>query len=175
MKQQKKYRQTPKAKDKKNKRRQKPENKKKAKENYQKNKERINKRNKERYKTDEHYKWSRLLRAAAGRIKTCVKGDIRTIELLNCTFEEAKNHIISLFEPGMTWENDGPIKWQIDHRRCLASFDFKNNEEDKYMAGHWSNLQPMWAPENYAKGAYYDEETFTHVWIDRDVGWIPKN
>ena len=72
----------------------------------------------------------------------------------------------------MTWENDGELKWEIDHRRPLASFDFENNEEHKYMAGHYTNMQPMWAPENNKKSDSFDEETFTHVWIDRDVGWI---
>jgi hypothetical protein len=40
------------------------------------------------------------------------------------------------------------------------------------MCQHYTNLQPMWGPENMAKGADYDPETFTHKWEGKDIGWV---
>ena len=45
----------------------------------------------------------------------------------------------------MSWENHG--KWHIDHIRPVA--DFK--EDELHLMNHISNLQPLWADENYSK------------------------
>ena len=51
-----------------------------------------------------------------------------------------------------------------------------NDEEQKYMCFHWTNLQPMWGQENSEKSDNYDPKTFRYKWIDRETGWvgIPK-
>lgn len=69
-----------------------------------------------------------------------------TKELIGCTFEEAKKHIEIKFKDGMTWENYG--EWHIDHIIPLASA--KNKEEMENLF-HYSNLQPLWAFENFKK------------------------
>ena len=53
------------------------------------------------------------------------------------------------FTPGMTWDNYG--EWHIDHVRPLASFDLTDVEQCK-AACHYSNLQPLRARDNMAKG-----------------------
>jgi hypothetical protein len=80
-----------------------------------------------------------------------------TITLLGCTWEEAKAHIESLFQEGMTWENHGrgDGKWQIDHIRPVASFKGASEEELKQM-NHISNLQPLWSADNIRKGDKWD-------------------
>ena len=59
-------------------------------------------------------------------------------------------HLESLFKPGMTWDNYGFEGWHIDHIKPLAKFDILDPEEQK-KCFHFSNLQPLWSSENYAK------------------------
>ena len=81
-----------------------------------------------------------------------------TLDLLGCTWEEAKAHIENLFQEGMTWENHGrgEGKWQIDHIRPVASFKGASEEELKQM-NHISNLQPLWAADNRSKSDKWEE------------------
>jgi hypothetical protein len=77
-------------------------------------------------------------------------------EILGCTINEAIEHFEQKFQPGMSWENHG--QWHIDHIRPLASFDLTDPEQRK-QAGHYSNLQPLWAKENLSKGCRYDPDS----------------
>jgi len=70
-----------------------------------------------------------------------------TLELLGCSWEEAKVHIESLWQEGMTWENHGRYGWHIDHIRPVSSFE--DHELDEM--NHISNLQPLWAEDNLSK------------------------
>ena len=56
----------------------------------------------------------------------------------------------SKFRDGMTWENYGPF-WHVDHIRPWASFDLSDPSQQK-LCFHWTNLQPLLATENLAKG-----------------------
>lgn len=85
------------------------------------------------------------------------KKAVKTIELLGCSVEEAREHIESLFTDGMSWDNYGNFSenyyegWHIDHIRPCASFDLTNKEEQK-KCFHYTNLQPLWAEDNILKG-----------------------
>lgn len=79
----------------------------------------------------------------------------KTTALLGCTIQELKLHIESQFQHGMTWENRGFAGWHIDHRVPLAS---AGTEAELLALCHFSNLQPMWAEENFAKGAKMPHE-----------------
>lgn len=72
------------------------------------------------------------------------------LDVLDCTIQELRIHLESLFTDGMSWDNygKGPGKWHIDHVTPLSMF---NDPHDKRA---WSkiNLQPMWEGENCAKG-----------------------
>ena len=48
----------------------------------------------------------------------------------------------------MCWLNHGD--WHIDHKIPLAAAKTK---EDVIRLNHYTNLQPLWAAENLAKGA----------------------
>lgn len=72
------------------------------------------------------------------------------MELLGCTADEYKSHIENLFTEGMSWDNYG--EWHIDHKKPCASFDLSdpNQQEECF---NYKNTQPLWAADNYKKGA----------------------
>jgi len=81
----------------------------------------------------------------------------KSYEYLGCSPGFLRNHLESLFQPGMNWENygRGKDKWNVDHIIPLSWWDLKNNPEHLFIASHWSNLQPMWEPENLRKKDKY--------------------
>jgi hypothetical protein len=73
--------------------------------------------------------------------------------LVGFTVMKLKRHIERQFLPGMTWENYGR-DWHIDHKIPIAAFNF-SIPEDLDFRRCWAlkNLQPLWAKENWGKGA----------------------
>lgn len=69
-------------------------------------------------------------------------------EYVGCSASDFKKHIESQFTNGMSWENQG--EWHIDHIIPLAS---ANTKEDVIRLTHYTNLQPLWAVDNFRKGA----------------------
>jgi len=107
--------------------------------------------------SDPHFKLRQLL---SNRINHALKGRITpeaTIELLGCTLTELKNHIETQFVEGMTWDNHGKGSkcWHIDHILPCAFFDLSDYTERK-ICFHYSNLQPMWEPDNIRKADSID-------------------
>ena len=101
----------------------------------------------ERRQTDPAFKLldnlrSRLYKALHGNSKSA-----RTQALLGCTREECLAHIEAQFTEGMTHENT-----DVDHIVPCASFNLENEEEQR-QCFHFSNLQPLFKPENRSKGA----------------------
>jgi hypothetical protein len=74
----------------------------------------------------------------------------RVKELLGCTVDQLRAHLEAQFKPGMTWANHSFIGWHLDHIRPLASFNLADPEQQK-RAFHFSNLQPLWAKDNFDK------------------------
>jgi hypothetical protein len=79
----------------------------------------------------------------------------RTEELLGCSIQEARLHIESLFEIGMTWENWTTDVWHLDHIRPCTSFDLKEEDQQR-VCFNWRNLRPIWARENLIKKDLYE-------------------
>ena len=140
-------------------------------------KARRKKKHKDRMKTDLPYKITRNLRTRlrSGLKSQNVEKTIDVLELLECPVEFLITQLESKFEPKMTWKNYGNRSgcWNIDHRRCYKSLDL-SDIEDQRKCCHWTNIQPMWKPENEAKGSDFDEATFEYKWIDKKTGWIKK-
>jgi hypothetical protein len=113
-----------------------------------------------RRKTDMSYRIGVGLRARVGQALRkyqagqgeSVTGSIR--ELLGCTMSELVRHLESKFLPEMSWENYGRKGWHIDHIRSLVSFDLTDLEQRR-LAFHYANLQPLWAGDNFRKGRRY--------------------
>ena len=109
------------------------------------------KRKKIRLKTDLNFKLITNLRR---RILHALKNNIKsnsTIKLLGVKHvEEVWKHLEKSFKPGMTRKNHG--KWHIDHIIPCSSFDLTKPEEQA-KCFHYTNLQPLWASENLAKGS----------------------
>jgi hypothetical protein len=82
------------------------------------------------------------------KIASCPK-TARCYQYIGCSPGFLRNHLESLFRPGMSWENYG--KWHVDHIVPLSWWDIGNHPEHLFEASHYSNLQPMWARENRTK------------------------
>lgn len=76
----------------------------------------------------------------------------RTESLLGCSWQAFLDHIESLFEQGMSWDNWGRDSWHIDHIVPLAFFDLSDSRECK-AACNFHNQRPLWASQNLEKAA----------------------
>jgi hypothetical protein len=73
-------------------------------------------------------------------------------DLVGYTVEELKKHLEKKFKKGMSWSNYGKHGWNIDHKIPLTVFHFEKPEDiDFKRAWALSNLQPMWASDNFKK------------------------
>lgn len=126
---------------------------------YQENKEAIKenvKRN--HYKRMDEDLGYRLLNRCRSRVYSALKAQNthkakRTIELIGCTVPELVKHLENQFTEGMTWDNYG--KWHVDHIKPCALYDF-TKEEHQRECFHYTNLQPLWAEDNFRKSAKYE-------------------
>lgn len=71
---------------------------------------------------------------------------------LGCSIKEFIKYIESKFKSGMSWNNYGINGWHIDHIIPLSKFNLTIRKEF-LKACHFTNMQPLWANENLAKGA----------------------
>lgn len=94
--------------------------------------------------------------ALRARMQSAIRGSLikggytkrsRTHEYLGCSFDEFKRHIEKQFLKGMTWENRS--LWHLDHLRPVSS---AKTEEELIAIHHFTNLRPLWAKDNLAKG-----------------------
>lgn len=79
--------------------------------------------------------------------------------VVGCTRQQYREYLASQFRDGMTHSNygRGSDKWQIDH--IIPINAFKGELEANLQVVYWfGNTQPLWTPENIAKGDYYTEE-----------------
>jgi len=99
----------------------------------------------------------RILQAHRNRINRVVSNKhVSSLELLGCTSEEMKRHLEDQFEEGMSWDNHGFYGWHIDHISPCASFDLTDPAQQR-VCFHYTNLQPLWAKDNLAKGDTWEE------------------
>lgn len=72
----------------------------------------------------------------------------KTFDIVGCTPEELRFFLETKFVEGMTWENYGKKGWSVDHIIPLSS---AKTEEEIYKLCHYTNLQPLWEPDNIRK------------------------
>lgn len=77
--------------------------------------------------------------------------------LVGYTLNMLMNHLESLWEHRMSWDNYG--EWHIDHIIPVSVFNFSEPEHiDFKRCWALTNLQPMWAKENMSKWAKISED-----------------
>jgi len=120
----------------------------------------------ENYKKIKDNKTYKLGKTMSQQIRsTLINGskNKRTWEnLVGYTVQDLKNHLESLFEPWMNWENYGqyaigkPKTWNIDHVIPKSMFKYETPEDEEFKLC-WSlkNLQPKGALKNLSKGNRY--------------------
>jgi hypothetical protein len=115
------------------------------------NRPKINSRNRNRRQTDPLFKIMSNVRRRILLVLTGKGKSANTLILVGCVNEEEIiGKLEALFWPGMTRENDGPMRWEIDHIVPLESFD-KTDPNWQFKAFHWSNMQPLWRDDNRIK------------------------
>jgi len=97
------------------------------------------------------------------------KGKIAFGKYVKMDYERLKDHLESLFKPGMNWDNRN--KWHIDHIRPLSSFKYINNNgsiNKKEISASWNilNLQPLWDHENLTKGKKWNSKGEEHFKLE---------
>lgn len=78
-----------------------------------------------------------------------------SLNLLGCTSKDLKQYLESRFKSGMTWNNYGLHGWHIDHIKPCSKFDLSKVSEQRECF-HYTNLQPLWAEENWKKSNRYN-------------------
>ncbi len=118
---------------------------------YKRNKVRYAECYRNRYKINPSY---RLAQNIARVMRFCLNGrkNSRTFDMLGYSVKELKSHLQRHFQEGMNWSNYG--KWHVDHVIPISAFNFDSQEcIDFKRCWALDNLRPMWARENWAKGA----------------------
>jgi hypothetical protein len=72
-------------------------------------------------------------------------------QIVGCSTSHLQMHLQSKFKRGMTWENYG-THWHVDHVIPCAAFDHTKPEQVR-QCWHFTNLRPLEAKANMAKGA----------------------
>jgi len=83
------------------------------------------------------------------------KSGSSVLDFIGCSIDDLKSHLEKSFTDGMSWENYGVHGWHIDHIRPCCSFDLTDPEQQRECF-HYTNLQPLWAEDNLAKGGRYE-------------------
>lgn len=97
----------------------------------------------------------RIVSSLRSRVRAALKGidkSASTLELIGCSRQQLKDHLQSLFQSGMTWDNYG--EWHIDHKKPCSKFNLSKEEEQK-VCFNYTNLQPLWAIDNLQKSNKY--------------------
>jgi hypothetical protein len=79
--------------------------------------------------------------------KQGLKKNANTKDYIGCSADHLKRWLTFQFETGMSWENK---RWHVDHVIPVSLFNL-NNEDERQMAFHWTNLQPLSQSDNQIK------------------------
>ena len=104
---------------------------------------------------------SRLWHALHGNSKSAA-----TRELLGICVDECRKYIEAQFTEGMSWDTIA-----VDHIVPCASFDMSDPQEQR-RCFHYTNLQPLFPPDNSSKGAKITPQAAKREWDG--ARWVDK-
>ena len=109
-----------------------------------------------RTKTDDQFRFARSLRSSIHRVlkRAGAKKDLGTHELMGCSPALYMGWIEVHWKRGWSWKNRGKV-WHIDHKRPCASFDLRNEDEQR-ACFNWLNCRPLGGRENLRKSAKWN-------------------
>ena len=102
---------------------------------------------KEKRKTDKNFQLSEILRSKIHKFLNNKPTSYKNI--IGCNLDFLKKWLEFRFDDKMTWDNLGKY-WQIDHIIPISLFNF-NDEKNKNICFHWTNLQPLLTYQNKNK------------------------
>lgn len=106
----------------------------------------INNYIKDKYQNDIQY---RIKSICSARIRSLVKKETSTFDMLGCEVEFFRKWIEFQFDADMSWDNIGS-HWHFDHVIPCASFDLSKIAELQECF-NWQNIRPLQASENLQK------------------------
>lgn len=112
-----------------------------------------------RRKGDSNFKLAHYLRSRVTKMLRRGQKAGSAVRDLGCSIADFRTYLENGFYVHpitgevMAWGNYG--KWHVDHKRPLDSFDLTDRTQF-LQACHYTNLQPLWAEQNLAKGARVD-------------------
>ena len=136
-------------------------------ETYEEHKARMRKYRRERYRSDPTF---RLIIKLRNRVGLALQGKSKsaaTEALLGICVDECRKYIEGLFTEGMSWDSN----IHIDHIVPCASFDLTDPEQQR-RCFHYTNLQPLWGPDNLEKSAKWTPQAEQRQWDGAQ--WINK-
>lgn len=128
-----------------------------SKDYYKKNVGKIREYERKRLKEDVEFKLAKGLRS---RIRSALKNGQKrgsAVRDLGCSIEQFRMYLEEKFDEKMSWENYGYYGWHIDHVKPLVRFDL-TDQKQFLEACHYTNMQPLWAKDNWAKGIKIKDE-----------------
>ena len=76
-----------------------------------------------------------------------------TFDILPYTVNQLMQRLECQFKINMSWDNYG--KWHVDHKKSKSSFNYQSvNDQSFFDCWVLSNLQPLWAEDNFIKNKY---------------------
>lgn len=102
-----------------------------------------------------HVKSERFIRESLRRIRVSSGFQVSDSEI-GYTREQLTEHIESLFDPEMSWENHG--EWHIDHIVPISYF-VRKGISNPAIVNSLQNLTPVWGAENMSKSDQIDKTT----------------
>ena len=124
---------------------------------------------KKKWKSDPQHRLSRLASHAIRQSLHENKSGRHWEELVGYTLADLTQYLESQFLPGMTWQNMRHDGWTIDHIKPIKAHSFFSPDDPEFKECFaLSNLRPMWAKDNYSKGAKY--QGIDYRYVDKSAG-----
>lgn len=105
----------------------------------------------QKMKKDSAYRLNRSMGQAIYKSLKDNKNGRHWEDLVDYTQDELREHLESLFEDSISWDNYG--EWHIDHITPISLYSFNSSEDEEFkLCWSLNNLRPMWGIDNLKKG-----------------------